>query len=144
MKDTRTVVLIEDNPSDANLAKRVFKKMGITNPIVHLEDGLDAINYFHSGQNNLNDNNYPALVLLDLKLPVIDGIEVLRRLRENEITKHLIIVVLSSSVEEKDIITSYDLGVNSYIKKPVDLEHFTQVINQIWHYWLGTNVCITK
>jgi two-component system response regulator len=140
--DTRAVVLIEDNPSDADLAKRVFKKMGVNNPIIHLEDGLDAINYFHNQDNSIIDSPSPALILLDLKLPIIDGIEVLRRLRSNEKTKHFIIVVLSSSVEETDIQTTYDLGVNSYIKKPVDLQHFTEVMQQIWQYWLETNVSV--
>jgi two-component system, response regulator len=144
MKNKKTVVLIEDNPSDADLAKRVLNKIGNTHPLVHLEDGQDALNYFfyQDQYEGTEHDNSPALVLLDLKLPIIDGIEVLRQLRNNPSTKHLIIVVLSSSVEESDIIKTYDLGVNSYIKKPVDYNTFIEVMQQVWNYWLGVNVSI--
>jgi two-component system response regulator len=140
----RTIVLIEDNQSDAELAKRVLKKIGNTDPIVHLEDGQDALNYFFNRDKYevSKQENTPALVLLDLKLPIIDGIEVLKQLRSNPLTKNLIIVALTSSVEETDVQKTYDLGVNSYIKKPVDYNTFIEIMKQIRNYWLGVNVSI--
>lgn len=140
----KTIVLIEDNQSDADLAKRVLQKIGNTNPIVHLEDGQDALNYFFNRDKyeEVKHDDSPVLVLLDLKLPIIDGIEVLKQLRNNSLTKNLVIVALTSSVEESDIQKTYDLGVNSYIKKPVDYHTFLDVMKQIWSYWLDVNVSI--
>jgi two-component system, response regulator len=140
----KTIVLIEDNQSDAELAKRVLQKIGNTNPIVHLEDGQDALNYFFNREKyeEVKHDDSPVLVLLDLKLPIIDGIEVLKQLRNNSLTKNLVIVALTSSVEESDIQKTYDLGVNSYIKKPVDYNTFLDVMKQIWSYWLDVNVSI--
>jgi two-component system response regulator len=140
----RTIVLIEDNQSDAELAKRVLKKIGNTDPIVHLEDGQDALNYFFNRDKYdvSKQESTPALVLLDLKLPIIDGIEVLKQLRSNPLTKNLIIVALTSSVEETDVQKTYDLGVNSYIKKPVDYNSFIEIMKQIRNYWLDVNVSI--
>jgi CheY-like chemotaxis protein len=136
------IILIEDNQSDAELAKRVLQKIGNTIPIVHLEDGQDALNYFFNRDKyeEVKHDGSPVLVLLDLKLPIIDGIEVLKQLRSNPLTKNLIIVAFTSSVEESDIQKTYDLGVNSYIKKPVDYNTFLDVMKQIWSYWLDLNV----
>ncbi|MFZ4564646.1 MAG: response regulator [Bacteroidales bacterium] len=140
MKD-RTILLVEDNPSDVALTKRAFEKQNISNTLVVAEDGKEALDYlFGKGIWEGRDlKNQPTLILLDLKLPVIDGLEVLRQIRANEITRRLLVVVLTSSVEEQDIAKSYDLGVNSFIRKPVDFYQFSEAIKQLGLYWLVIN-----
>ncbi len=132
------IVLVEDNSDDARLAIRELKKNNLANSLIHLKDGEEALNYFF-GSNSIEQNSLPKLVLLDLKLPKVGGIEVLRELRKNELTKSIPVVVFSSSGETGDIKESYELGVNSYIVKPVDFEKFSKVIIDIGHYWLLTN-----
>ncbi len=138
---TKTILLIEDNPSDIELALRAFEKANILNPVVVAEDGQEALDYlFAAGSYSDRDKTeLPALVLLDLKLPIIDGLEVLKRIRGNELTKRLLVVILTSSKEEQDIAGGYDLGVNSYIRKPVDFYQFAEAIKQLGIYWLLLN-----
>ena len=138
---TRTILLVEDNPSDIELAKRAFQKANILNPVVVAEDGQEALDYlFANGlYKDRTNTELPAIVLLDLKLPVVDGLEVLKRIRADERTRRLLVVILTSSKEEQDVAKGYDLGVNSYIRKPVDFIQFAEAIKQLGIYWLLLN-----
>ena len=138
----KRVLLIEDNKSDIDLALRAFKKAGVSNPIDVVEDGQEALDYLFC-ENKYVDrdpSDRPAVVLLDLKLPIIDGLEVLKLIRSTPQTKDLIVIILSSSCEERDIINGYNLGVNSYLIKPVNFENFINTIKQIDNYWLKLNI----
>ncbi len=137
----KKIILIEDNKSDIDLTLRAFKKANIHNPIVILEDGKDALDYIFCQEKYADNDSIeePELILLDLKLPIIDGIQVLKEIRNNEKTRHYIVIILTSSKEESDLITSYNLGVNSYIRKPVDFTEFVDVIKQIGIYWILLN-----
>jgi CheY-like chemotaxis protein len=139
--NNKTILLIEDNPSDIELTKRAFAKGHIANDLIVAEDGQDALDYiFCTAQYaNRDINQIPALILLDLKLPKIDGLEVLKRIRAAEKIKRIPVVILTSSKEEQDIATSYDLGVNSYIRKPVDFDQFAEAIKHLGLYWLVIN-----
>jgi CheY-like chemotaxis protein len=139
--DSRVILLVEDNPDDEALAIRALKRHHIGNEIVIAHDGVEALDYlFGTGMYAERDTALkPAVVLLDLKLPRIDGLEVLRRLRENESTKLLPVVVLTTSSEEQDLLDSYSLGCNSYIRKPVDFLQFSEAIRQLGMYWLLMN-----
>jgi CheY-like chemotaxis protein len=137
----RVILLVEDNPDDEALAIRALKRHHIGNEIVVAHDGVEAIDYlFGTGMYAGRDVNHkPTVVLLDLKLPKVDGFEVLRRIRENEATKLLPVVVLTTSNEEQDLLNSYSLGCNSYIRKPVDFLQFSEAIRQLGMYWLLMN-----
>lgn len=136
----KTILLVEDNPSDIDLARRAFEKALIMNPIDVVEDGQEAIDYlFRQGIHAAREPVLPALVLLDIKLPILSGLEVLRRIRAEEETRRLPVVILTSSKEEQDLAQGYDLGVNSYIRKPVDFFQFAQAIQQLGIYWLVIN-----
>ena len=137
----KNILLVEDNPDDEALAIRALKKSNLINDIAVARDGAEALDYlFCTGQYKDRDaNDMPALILLDLKLPKIDGLDVLRRLREDDRTKNLSIVALTSSSEEQDLIDSYDLHVNSYVRKPVDFNQFTEAVAQVGLYWLVLN-----
>ncbi len=130
----KVIMLVEDNADDEELTLRALRKNNIANEVIVARDGLEALDRL------LGESDLPEVVLLDLKLPKIDGLGVLRRLRENARTKLLPVVVLSSSSEDKDRITSYDLGANSYVRKPVDFAEFTEAIRQLGLYWLILNV----
>ncbi len=138
---SKAILLVEDNPSDAALAMRAFEKNKLLNPVVHVEDGQEALDFlFAEGRYSDRDiEDLPALVLLDLKLPLVDGLEVLRRVRENAITRRALVVILTTSKEEQDVAAGYDLGVNSYIRKPVDFNQFVEAIKQLGVYWLLLN-----
>ena len=137
----KVILLVEDNPDDEALAIRALKRHHIGNEIVVARDGVEALDYlFGTGMYAGRDpNNKPSVVLLDLKLPRVDGLEVLRRLREDSRTKFLPVVVLTTSSEEGDVIDSYSLGCNSYIRKPVDFVQFSEAIRQLGMYWLLMN-----
>jgi two-component system response regulator len=136
-----TILLVEDNPDDEKLTVRALKKTNIVNAVAIAHDGVEAMDYLfgigvHAGR---DPNLLPALVLLDLKLPKLDGLEVLRRIRGNERTKRLPVVILTSSKEERDLIDGYNDGVNSYIRKPVDFDQFVESVRQLGLYWLVLN-----
>ena len=137
----KIILLVEDNPDDELLAIRALKKNNITNEVVVARDGVEALEYlFGTGVYAGRDMSMmPQVILLDLKLPKIDGLEVLRRLRDDERTKLLPVVILTSSKEDRDLNTSYSLGANSYIRKPVDFAQFTEAIKQLGLYWLVLN-----
>ncbi|MBD2449890.1 response regulator [Nostoc sp. FACHB-152] len=139
--NNKTILLVEDNPDDEALAIRALKRNHISNQIVVAHDGVEALDYlFGTGVHTGRDTSIqPTVILLDLKLPRIDGIEVLRRLREDERTKLLAVVVLTTSSEEQDRLNSYSLGCNSYIRKPVDFIEFTEAVRQLGMYWLLLN-----
>lgn len=135
------ILLVEDNPDDVELTLRAFKKSNIRNEVVVARDGAEALDYlFVTGAHAGRDADImPAVILLDLRLPKIDGLEVLRRLRADERTKLLPVVILTSSKEEQDLIISYRLGANSYIRKPVDFVQFTEAVRILGLYWLLLN-----
>ncbi|MFH1869084.1 MAG: response regulator [Pseudomonadota bacterium] len=138
---SQVILLVEDNPSDIGLTRRAMEKSGISNPLVVAEDGQDALDYIfcdaaHSAR-EIADT--PLLVLLDLKLPRVDGLEVLRRIRADARTRRIPVVILTSSSEERDVAAGYDNGTNSYIRKPVDFQQFAEVIRQLGMYWLVIN-----
>jgi two-component system response regulator len=135
--NSKIILLIEDNPSDIELTRRAFAREHITNELVVVEDGQAALEYLFGADRDLH--RLPTLILLDLQLPIIDGLEVLRRIRADERTRRLPVVVLTSSKEEQDVAASYDLGVNSYIRKPVDFHHFAEAIKLLGLYWLVVN-----
>ena len=139
--NSKVILLVEDNPSDIELTKRAFAREHITNELVVAEDGQTALDYlFGTGRYAGRDlNEMPTLILLDLKLPIVDGLEVLRRIRANEHTRRLLVVILTSSKEDQDVAASYDLGVNSYIRKPVDFHQFAEAIKLLGLYWLVIN-----
>lgn len=138
---SRVILLAEDNPRDEELTLRAFKKSGIVNPVVVVRDGVEALDYlFARGAYAGRDPTaIPQVILLDLKLPKVDGLEVLKSLRADERTKLLPVVVLTSSIEEQDLIRSYDLGANSYVRKPVDFGQFVEAVRHLGLYWLILN-----
>jgi CheY-like chemotaxis protein len=140
-ENQKVILLVEDNPDDEALAIRALKRHHIGNKIVVAHDGVEALDYlFCTGMYADRDiANKPSVVLLDLKLPRIDGLEVLRRVREDPRTKFLPVVVLTTSSEEGDLLNSYSLGCNSYICKPVDFVQFSEAIRQLGMYWLLMN-----
>ncbi|MBI2859386.1 MAG: response regulator [Chloroflexi bacterium] len=136
------ILLVEDNSSDAELALRALKKHNLANNVQWVKDGADAIDFlFASGKYaSRNAEDRPRLVLLDLKLPKVDGLEVLQKIRQDPRTKTIPVVVLTSSREERDIVDSYRLGVNSYIVKPVDFDKFIKTVADLGYYWVLVNV----
>ena len=139
--EQRFILLVEDNPDDVELTLRALKKHNVQNEVVVVRDGAEALDYlFVTGAYACRDTDImPAVILLDLKLPKIDGLEVLRRIRADERTKLLPVVILTSSKEEQDLINGYKLGANSYIRKPVDFIQFSEAIKQLGLYWLILN-----
>lgn len=136
----KMILLVEDNPNDEALTLRAFKKNNILNDIFVTRDGAEALDYlFCRGDYTDRDPILPQMVLLDLKLPKIDGLEVLRQIRANEKTKLIPVVILTSSKEEQDLLDGYKLGANSYVRKPVTFEDFSEAINQLGLYWLILN-----
>ena len=134
------ILLIEDNPHDAELALRALTKHGLANKVQLLQDGAEALDFmFGVDASGGNINHRPKVILLDLKLPKVDGLEVLRRLKADERTRSIPVVVMTSSQEEQDIVESYRLGVNSYIIKPVDFDKFAQSVADMGFYWLLMN-----
>lgn len=141
MSQTPTILLVEDNASDIALTRRALSKSGIPNELVVAEDGQEALDYLfgrgaHEGRNVADT---PTLVLLDVKLPRVDGFEVLRHIRQDARTRRLPVVILTSSKEEQDLALGYDLGTNSYLQKPVEYEAFAKLLHDLEIYWLLTN-----
>jgi two-component system, response regulator len=138
---SKVILLVEDNPDDEALTRRALQKNNITNELIVARDGVEAIDYlFATGQYVGRDTkNTPAVILLDIKLPKLDGLEVLKRLRADDRTKLLPIVLLTSSKEEQDLVRGYSLGANSYVRKPVDFAEFIEAVRQLGLYWLMLN-----
>ena len=141
MSHDSVILLVEDNPKDEELTLRALKKSHIVNPVVVARDGVEALDYLFARGAHANRDRaaMPQVVLLDLKLPKVDGLEVLKALRADELTRRLPVVVLTSSVEEQDLIRSYNLGANSYVRKPVDFVQFIEAVRQLSLYWLILN-----
>jgi len=138
---SKPILLVEDNPDDETLTLRALRKNNITNEVVVARDGAEALDYlFGTGQYQGRDTSaLPQVVLLDLQLPKIDGLEVVRRLRADARTKLLPVVILTSSNEEKDVVSSYGFGANSYVRKPVEFSQFLEAVRQLGLYWLLLN-----
>lgn len=138
---TRTILLVEDNPDDEALTLRALRRNNIANEVVVAHDGVEALDYLwgQGGHQGRDVRDMPAVVLLDLKLPRVDGLEVLRRIRADLRTELVPVVILTSSKEEQDLVNGYKLGANSYIRKPVDFTQFTDAIRQLGLYWLVLN-----
>lgn len=135
------ILLVEDNPDDEALTLRALKRQNVVNEIIVVRDGAEAIDYLFS-EGEYTDrvpNGNPTLMLLDLKLPKVDGLEVLRRVRSDKRTRMIPVIILTSSDEEKDIIDSYSLGANSYVRKPVDFDQFGEAVRQLHLYWVLLN-----
>jgi len=137
----KTILLVEDNASDAELAERALKKAGIHNEVVVAADGQEALDYLFGmgGHEGRDTSDLPAVTLLDVKLPKVSGFDVLRTIRAESCTQRLPVVMLSSSAEAQDVAVGYDLGANSYLRKPIDYQEFVQMIGDVGWYWLGLN-----
>ncbi len=136
----RCILLVEDNPDDEMLTRRAFAKNNITNPVVIAHDGAEALEYLFDEKTNAEGGQgLPILTLLDLKLPKVDGLTVLRQLRADPRTRLLPVVILTSSAEQQDLVEGYGLGANSYIRKPVDFIQFMEAVRQLGLYWLVLN-----
>lgn len=133
------ILLVEDNPDDVALTMRALKSHNITNDVVVAKDGVQALEYLFGAKGSPAVEELPAVVLLDLKLPRVNGLEVLQRIRADERTRLLPVVILTSSDEERDVISGYSLGANSYVRKPVDFIEFTEAAKQLGLYWLLMN-----
>jgi CheY-like chemotaxis protein len=139
--ENKVILLVEDNPRDEALTLRALKKCNIMNEVVVVRDGVEALEYlFGTGAYSGRDMQVmPQIILLDLKLPKVDGLQVLQKIRADERTKRLPVVMFTSSNEEEDLINSYNLGANSYVRKPVEFEHFVEATRQLGLYWLVLN-----
>jgi two-component system response regulator len=137
----RSILLVEDNAKDEALTLRALKKSNILNKVSVVRDGAEALDYLlgNGSEPAGKPSELPQLVLLDLKLPKVDGLEVLRRIRDNERTRLLPVVILTTSTEERDVLEGYRLGANSYVRKPVDFNQFAIAVNQLGLYWLVLN-----
>ncbi len=137
----KLILLVEDNPDDAALTRRVMEKHSVYNQVIEAQDGVEALDYlFGTGPHAGRDvSQQPDLILLDLKLPKIDGLEVLRRIRQDPHTRLQPVVILTSSKEEQDIVTGYALGANSYVRKPINFTEFSEAIRQLGFFWLLFN-----
>jgi two-component system response regulator len=144
MLEPASILLVEDNPDDAELAVRAFAQAKIANPLVHVSDGVEALDYLfgRGGYAQRDTLLLPAVVLLDLKLPRLDGIDVLKAIRAHALTRYLPVVMLTSSDQERDRLAAYHHRANSYIKKPVDYDRFVDAARQVGHYWAVLNTAV--
>jgi len=135
------ILLVEDNLNDAELSLYALRKYKIANRIFHARDGAEALDYIYGAEKNIDDQpvRMPRLILLDLKLPKIDGQEVLRKLKSSAATRTIPVVILTSSREERDMVDCYALGANSYVVKPIDFDKFTEAVRDVGSYWLLLN-----
>jgi two-component system response regulator len=139
-KDLRTILLAEDNPADAEMAIDALREAKLANPVVHVEDGVEALDYLkYRGSFAQRAKSDPAVVLLDIKMPRLDGLEVLKQMRSDEHLKRVPVVILSSSREESDLVRSWDLGVNAYVVKPVDVSQFFAAVQTLGRFWAVLN-----
>jgi two-component system response regulator len=140
LNDIRTILLVEDSLADAEMTMDALREGRLANPIVHVEDGVEALEYlYRKGAFSDRPEGNPAVVLLDIKMPRLDGIEVLREIRGNEATRRVPVVILSSSREERDLAASWDLGVNAYVVKPVDAVQFFEAVQTLGQFWAVMN-----
>lgn len=139
MKAEVEILLVEDNIDDAELTIRALRKVNLANHLMHVTDGAEALDFIFGNGSAASSSQIPKVILLDIKMPKVDGIEVLRRLKSNESTKTIPIVMMTSSKEEQDIITSYNLGVNSFIVKPLGFDEFAKAVSHLGMYWLLLN-----
>lgn len=138
--DIRTILLVEDSPADAEMAIDALREANLANPVVHVEDGVDCMDWLHArGRYASRTEPDPAVILLDIKMPRKDGLEVLKELRADERWKRTPVVILSSSREESDLARSWDLGVNAYVLKPVDVQQFFTAVQTLGHFWAVLN-----
>jgi two-component system response regulator len=135
----KAILLVDDNPDDVDLTMRAFRKGGMSHRVTVVHDGVEALDYLAAVSTDREAAEMPHLVLLDLKLPRLDGLQVLQRIRSNPAIRLLPVVILTSSTEERDLVNSYAHGANSYIRKPVDFQQFVQTLQQIGQYWLLAN-----
>lgn len=135
------IVLVEDNPSDAELTIRALKKNNLSNNLIHLKDGAEALDFIFArgAYSERNINHKPRVILLDIKMPKVDGLEVLKQIKEDERTKSIPVVIMTSSREQSDIVNGYKLGVNSYVVKPVDFGSFAKAVSDLGLYWVLLN-----
>lgn len=139
-REIRTILLAEDSAADAEMAMDALREAKLANPVVHVEDGVEALDYlFARGAFEGRGGSNPAVVLLDIKMPRLDGLEVLKRMRETESLKRVPVVILSSSREESDLVHSWNLGVNAYVVKPVDVRQFFQAVQTLGQFWAVLN-----
>lgn len=141
MTEVVEILLVEDNPTDVKLAIRAFEKSNLANRVHVIRDGMEALEYVFCTDRyaDRKGQKQPKIILLDLKLPLIDGHEVLRRLKTDPETRAIPVVVMTSSDEERDLVESYELGVNSYVRKPIEFEQFVEIVRQLGFYWLIVN-----
>ena len=146
MLNSKKILLVEDNPDDVELTLRAFKKSNIMNEVIVKRDGAEALDFFFGKDGIAGKGNsvFPSVILLDLNLPKIDGLEVLKKLRADERTKLIPIVILTSSKEQYDLLNGYKLGCNSYIRKPVDFNQFAEAVKQLGLYWLVLNEALSE
>ncbi len=139
--DELDILLVEDNPTDAELTMRALKRKNLANKLVWVKNGEEALNFIHAqGQYQDRDpEDLPHLILLDLRMPKVDGLEVLKELKANEHTKRIPVVVLTSSQQDRDVVESYKLGVNSYVSKPVEFDEFIEAVSTLGLYWMLIN-----
>jgi hypothetical protein len=140
MTEPVPILLVEDNPADVELTLRAFKQRKLSNPIAVVRDGEEALDYVHRRGRFAGDAPIPGVILLDLRLPKVDGLEVLREVKAHPVYRNIPVVVLTTSAEDRDIKKSYELGAASYIVKPVEFEKFLEVVKRIDLYWMLTNV----
>ena len=140
MSAIRTILLVEDSPADAEMAIDALREANLANPIVHVEDGVEAMEYLHrKGRFADRSDEDPAVLLLDIKMPRMDGLEVLQRIRADERLRRMPVVILSSSREESDLVRSWNLGVNAYVVKPVDIDQFFAAVKTLGKFWAVIN-----